>query len=730
MSNLPLTINEEVYKRLNDIRDLKELSRIARDRSLSAEEKARLAEIASNLTREQVKAALDEGDQLQEVLMLRVDPETHETLPTAADMIQKMQGRNTVQLVENADSILKEVMRTDAEFRVRGLNPLQYGAKGDGETDDTDVLQSLINLMGDSGCLYLPPGYRFLVRHLRVPFKHFTIEGAGELVQKANHGSAVAFEALLYISGNHFTGRQFKIDGNQWEYDDRFQRYGIEFRNVHHHSLDHVTVTDTISVGIVLFDCLEWSWTDVDSSEGASLGLQVIQSSRGKFTNSEFNRNGYGFQQRFIPTNEIVRGLSGFGVAIRFRSSDLTFINCKSNENGRDGFNVNQGSHNIKFIGCECNHNNDGNFTVASDPAEGGSNRPGGGEACYDLSYVDCNAENAWTSGLAIYHPAHNVQVIGGRYFNNFRVAGQRADTIDFYNGIFVAAGSKAFVARAVYCYDDRQTAKVTAVNGTRITVSKWTTGKLNTYPKLSLYSPQGVLKRFFKLVGETSSTITVEVLPHSSDLSDIRAGDLITQAVQPYGLFLEGSAEGEIDVTGYGNPGFRTVRTSPAPFAPFGGRFKIMNSDTDHVNHLRNGGFDNDNDTITNWTPVNCNIRTATERVRSGKSMRIEITGTNGYAQASTIHDVTPFRGAWARFAGWVYSESENVSIILAYVTPTSTPQSEDKHNGMGWNFLECWTYIPENATGIRPRVRGTQGTVFNADNLVLTTQIPKNNA
>lgn len=88
MSNLPLSINSEIYQRLNDIKDLKELSRIARDRSLSAEEKARLAEIASNLTKKQVEAALAEGDQLKEILMLRVDPETQETLPTAADMVQ------------------------------------------------------------------------------------------------------------------------------------------------------------------------------------------------------------------------------------------------------------------------------------------------------------------------------------------------------------------------------------------------------------------------------------------------------------------------------------------------------------------------------------------------------------------------------------------------------------------------------------------------------------------
>src|SRR5699024_8106973 len=89
------TIGIVIKKRLQDIEDLKKLSAIAEERSLTAEEKAQAAEIAATLTKEQLNAALDDGDQLKEVLMLRVDPETRITHDTAADMFAATQQRNT-----------------------------------------------------------------------------------------------------------------------------------------------------------------------------------------------------------------------------------------------------------------------------------------------------------------------------------------------------------------------------------------------------------------------------------------------------------------------------------------------------------------------------------------------------------------------------------------------------------------------------------------------------------
>ena len=44
--------------------------------------------------------------------------------------------------------------------------PLDYGAIGDGVTNDTVALQRAIDATQNGGSLYVPGGYRFLVRHL------------------------------------------------------------------------------------------------------------------------------------------------------------------------------------------------------------------------------------------------------------------------------------------------------------------------------------------------------------------------------------------------------------------------------------------------------------------------------------------------------------------------------------------------------------------------------------
>ncbi|WP_078392072.1 hypothetical protein [Shouchella patagoniensis] len=182
-------INSEIYQRLVEISDLKHLSQVARDRSLSAEEKARLAEIKSNLTSEQVKAALDEGDQLQEVLMLRVDPETHETLPTAADMVQKMQARNTAQLAHTDEKIgdidifkaegfnISEKLNT--EFTGRGVN-IRWWKHLVKDGNWTEAFKAALRFMEAQPwegykVLFFPPGDYLIDEQIYIYFSRFVL---------------------------------------------------------------------------------------------------------------------------------------------------------------------------------------------------------------------------------------------------------------------------------------------------------------------------------------------------------------------------------------------------------------------------------------------------------------------------------------------------------------------------------------------------------------------------
>lgn len=158
MKPLPITINEEVYKRLNDIKDLRDSAEKANYRAFRAEELARISEMESKITRKQVKAALDEGDQLVEVQMLRVDPETGETYDYASLRVDAAFDRTTKDLDQ------------------RGLNVQRYGAKGDG-SDATQIFKHLFNKIKDigAGTIYIPAGEYVINETIRV-FKGTTVE--------------------------------------------------------------------------------------------------------------------------------------------------------------------------------------------------------------------------------------------------------------------------------------------------------------------------------------------------------------------------------------------------------------------------------------------------------------------------------------------------------------------------------------------------------------------------
>lgn len=81
-------IGVEVKRALDNIAEFRRLTALAEKQSLSAEDKARLAEIASNLTRKQLAAALEEGSHLDETKTLRVNPLTQEVFDFAGDMFE------------------------------------------------------------------------------------------------------------------------------------------------------------------------------------------------------------------------------------------------------------------------------------------------------------------------------------------------------------------------------------------------------------------------------------------------------------------------------------------------------------------------------------------------------------------------------------------------------------------------------------------------------------------
>src|SRR5262249_50301061 len=153
------------------------------------------------------------------------------------------------------------------------------------------------------------------------------------------------------------------------------------------------------------------------------------------FTDAVFEQNGCGFHRSRPDCPR-----AGFGVAMRFRTNRITFRNCQAILNGADGFNVNQGSYEIRFIDCEARGNGDGGFTVAPDSSAPG--HPGDKESPHNLLYTRCSASENLASGLAAYAPMENLEIVGGKFFNNGAGEGLKPESSSLADGVFVAENS------------------------------------------------------------------------------------------------------------------------------------------------------------------------------------------------------------------------------------------------------------------------------------------------
>lgn len=135
-------IGIDIKRRLQDITDIKEDSDASVKRSLLAIRDAVESLHRSDITQKQLEQALVNGDQVVEVQTLRVDPVTGQIYVTAAERFEANQRMNAIRMDDLA------------------VNVKNFGAKGDGITDDTDAIQSAVDYLKTlgGGTLKIPPG--------------------------------------------------------------------------------------------------------------------------------------------------------------------------------------------------------------------------------------------------------------------------------------------------------------------------------------------------------------------------------------------------------------------------------------------------------------------------------------------------------------------------------------------------------------------------------------------
>jgi len=135
-------------------------------------------------------------------------------------------------------------------------NVLDYGAVGDGATDDTDAINSAIEAAsGSTGTVLLPAGYNFLVTTL-VPLSDVTITGYGATLTKDGSG----IKEIITNRGDFTPFSNFKV-------------YGVTFVGEGQSYGDTSISTSERRQAIALYDCTNVTVQDCSASDFAYGGF-------------------------------------------------------------------------------------------------------------------------------------------------------------------------------------------------------------------------------------------------------------------------------------------------------------------------------------------------------------------------------------------------------------------------------------------------------------------------
>jgi hypothetical protein len=240
-----------------------------------------------------------------------------------------------------------------APAATRTVSVVQFGAVGDGRTDDTGALQKALDAAfsgSDAGIVVIPPGTYKITRTLRINFEThmghrsgITAHGA-RLISAINDGSNV-----LEVSSKGYA-RYLMLEALDIQGSGR-EGHGIVF-NVEHqeHALYNFCLRDVIVQGC--------------GGDGCSMSGNVFE---GQLINCYFRRNGgngatfaHGKRAGILSCIHVFGSIFGdngrYGAALVNRAVDVAFYGCYFLLNGGFGFVAENGCSLLSDCGFENNH--------------------------------------------------------------------------------------------------------------------------------------------------------------------------------------------------------------------------------------------------------------------------------------------------------------------------------------------------------------------------------------
>lgn len=622
---------------------------------------------------------------------------------------------------------------TTVQAKLREFVSLKdFGAVGNGTTDDTAAVVLAINFINSNACVLMGDNLNYVVQYGVLP----SVTKANSVLANINFtGKAGTTGTFLTIAGNYCTLRDVTVNGNMANMTSNTQGGDLLHLTGNNTTLDNVNLLAGTSVGLGIYDSVYVNASNCNFSNNASLGIQTYGASYLNFVNCQANANGYGYKNtRPYPINQTSANSIGFGVGIRCTSHHVTFTNCQFNDNGRDGITVGQGSYEAKFTACQALRNGDGGFTANKDNT--GTGRPGEGLSPYDLWYDNCESANNYTSGISLYCSVYGVQVIGGSYYNNHRVAGdQTTEASSYFNGIYAAAASEDVVIRGARAYDNRNLTSVptgqtaTGSGPYTLTVNAWTIGTMNYYPKIAFYNTNGAFQGYAQLTAETTTSVTFNLTTYNAVTpGSIGGGWLVTQRVQHNGVFLDNSCNGSIDAVCSGHMQGPSSVVNFTGYDMISGGYangqnvNLARNVVDATELLLNPTFDSN---VTSWTANTTgggSFGFDTTIARSPGSGKL-VGGTSvAYADATLATSANSYvTQGWVRFSAWVYTSAFNGAFITLFWNGTSQTTAVSSLGESAWELLEITAFIPPGNASISARINVGAGITAYFDNLSL---------
>lgn len=604
------------------------------------------------------------------------------------------------------------------------VNIIDYGCVPDGVTDNTAAFNAVIAYVNaNPGSIVVAERGSYvlgLTNTITADDTVFLMDGVTFLSKPDSMVSDN--QSMVTINSNNFEMVGATFDGNQSNYSAGTGCQLFTLSGGSGHKVHRCKFIQSPGRGAIL-NCSESEFVDCNFDYNANLGHESAGASYLKFINCSWNVNGCGFQKtRTIPADNNHDFLA-FGNALRFRSHHIEFIDCEAKLNGRDGFYCGQGTYAIKYIGCLAWANDDGGFTLNNDPL--GTGLPGDGESCFDIEYANCEAYNNYNSGLFTSAAITNLNVIGGRYYNNHRLAGSLTFQTGYPNGIYIAGASSSIWIQGAKAYDERQYRPVTAASvvGSTcvVTATGWVPGTKDYYPKVAFISgADGSFEGYGEITAESAGSVTVKTLTYNGiDLATIDNTMYVTQRVQHNGVVCDNGVLGYVNADAFGEvkgptpdlEGFKVLIGTNAD-----GQNVIVDNGVEKLGPelLVNPTFDVD---ILNWTfntpGGGSSTRMTTGILKSVAALRL-IAGTSAAeGDAALISSgLEHLIGSYFRYGIWAYASSRSDAVLTLFWTVGGlTFSTSATHPGGGWRYLMVAGYIPDGATAVIARIVAATG-------------------